>query len=52
MATDKRVKMKCSQCDRINYRIHKSNGPFEQGDKLELKKHCKWCETHTVHKEA
>lgn len=52
MATDKRVKMKCSQCDRINYRIHKSNGPFEQGDKLELKKYCEWCDTHTVHKEA
>ncbi len=43
------VKMKCDECDRINYRIHKSKGV--EG-KLELKKFCKWCKKHTLHKET
>jgi len=43
------VKMKCEDCGKINYRLHKSKGV--DGD-LELKKYCKWCKKHTQHKEA
>jgi len=44
------VKMKCTACKRINYYAHKSQGVV--GEKLELKKYCKWCKKHTLHKEA
>ncbi|MCK4520520.1 50S ribosomal protein L33 [Candidatus Parcubacteria bacterium] len=51
MATKKRpfVKMQCKICKRINYFTHKSKGMLEE--KLELKKFCKWCKKHTIHKE-
>jgi large subunit ribosomal protein L33 len=43
-------KMKCSECKRINYYTKKSKKMVEE--KLELKKYCKWCRKHTLHKEA
>ena len=43
------VKMQCEECKRINYFLHKSKGKKE---KLELKKFCKWCRKHTLHKET
>ena len=42
------VKMKCDECDRINYRLHKSK---QMEGKLELKKFCDHCQEHTSHKE-
>ncbi|HDY73446.1 MAG TPA: 50S ribosomal protein L33 [Candidatus Jorgensenbacteria bacterium] len=44
------VKMKCDGCSRINYRAHKNKKTVER--KLELKKFCRWCKKHTVHKEV
>jgi len=50
MATKKAfVKLKCEECGRINYAVKKSGGAE---NKLELKKFCKWCRKHTVHKET
>jgi len=47
------VKLQCTDCKRINYYVHKSKGKTGTGEKkLELKKFCKWCRKHTVHKEA
>jgi len=43
------IKIKCSVCDRINYYTRKKK-TIER--KLELKKYCKWCRKHTIHKEA
>jgi large subunit ribosomal protein L33 len=43
------IKFKCSTCRRINYWSRK-NVKLEK--KLELKKFCKWCRKHTVHKET
>lgn len=43
------VKMKCDECDRLNYTLHKSK---KVEGKLELKKFCKWCKKHTLHKET
>ncbi|PIP23715.1 MAG: 50S ribosomal protein L33 [Candidatus Nealsonbacteria bacterium CG_4_10_14_0_2_um_filter_38_17] len=51
MATKKQlIKLQCSECKRINYFTHKTKKTAEV--KLELKKFCKWCRKHTVHKEA
>ncbi|MFH1401482.1 MAG: 50S ribosomal protein L33 [Parcubacteria group bacterium] len=52
MATVKKpfLKMQCSICKSINYFTRKTK---KVGDKkLELKKHCKVCRKHTLHKEG
>jgi len=40
----------CTDCKRRNYTSvkNKKNDP----DRLEIKKYCKWCKKHTVHKET
>jgi len=47
------IKLQCTECKRINYYSHKSRGKNPGGSekKLELKKFCKWCRKHTLHKE-
>jgi len=51
MATKKPfVKLQCKDCKNINYFSHKSKKMADA--KLELKKFCKHCRKHTVHKEA
>jgi len=52
MATKKKtfVKLQCQECKRINYFTHKSKRMM--GRKLELKKFCKWCGRHVLHKEV
>ncbi|MBE3574769.1 MAG: 50S ribosomal protein L33 [Firmicutes bacterium] len=44
------VTLACDQCKRRNYQTtkNKKNDP----DRLEIKKYCKWCKTHTLHKET
>ena len=44
------VKMKCQECKRVNYYTPKSKKMI--GEKLELKKYCKWCRKHVAHKEG
>lgn len=44
------IKLQCDVCKRINYFTHKSKKMVEE--KLDLKKFCKWCRKHTVHKEG
>jgi large subunit ribosomal protein L33 len=43
------IKLQCQNCKRINYYPKKSKMMVEK--KLELKKFCKWCKKHIVHKE-
>ncbi len=43
------IKLRCVDCKRFNYYTRKKKS---LGRKIELKKHCKWCKKHTVHKEA
>lgn len=40
----------CTDCKQRNYASikNKKNNP----DRLEIKKYCKFCKTHTVHKET
>lgn len=42
--------MACTECKRRNYITKKSrtNDP----DRVSFKKYCKWCRTHTVHRET
>ena len=44
------MRLKCSECKRANYYIHKNKKTVER--KLEFKKFCSWCRKHTIHKEA
>ncbi|MEO0233454.1 MAG: 50S ribosomal protein L33 [candidate division WOR-3 bacterium] len=44
------ITMVCSECKRKNYMTTKNKK--KQTEKLELKKYCKFCRKHTLHKEA
>lgn len=44
------IKLKCSVCKRFNYWTRKNVKTVER--KIELKKYCKFCRKHTVHKES
>ncbi|OQX62913.1 MAG: 50S ribosomal protein L33 [Desulfococcus sp. 4484_241] len=44
------VSLACSQCKRKNYSTTKNKRTTP--DKLELKKYCRFCRQHTVHKET
>jgi len=46
------VKLACSVCKRINYRVIKSKGAIEKQKVLSFKKYCKVCRKRTVHKES
>ncbi|MGH2818483.1 MAG: 50S ribosomal protein L33 [Actinomycetota bacterium] len=52
LASDKRVHvtLECSQCKRRNYITSKSR--INNRDRIELKKYCRWCGSHTAHKES
>ena len=51
MATKKAfVKLQCTVCKKTNYFAKKSKTLVDK--KLELKKFCRWCRKHTVHKET
>jgi large subunit ribosomal protein L33 len=42
------ISLECSKCGNRNYRTSKQG---QGGFKLELKKYCRYCKTHTQHKE-
>jgi large subunit ribosomal protein L33 len=52
MATGVRVAitLACTECRRRNYQTQKSkrNSP----DRVEFKKYCRWCGSHTLHRET
>ncbi|MCH8049416.1 50S ribosomal protein L33 [Patescibacteria group bacterium] len=50
MSQDNLIKLECEQCHRINYNSRKNKKVIK--DRLELKKFCKWCKKHTLHKET
>ncbi|MDA2927924.1 50S ribosomal protein L33 [Acidobacteria bacterium AH-259-G07] len=43
------ISFQCTECKRKNYSSTKNRK--NQSGRLELKKYCKWCRHHTVHKE-
>jgi large subunit ribosomal protein L33 len=44
------VTMACTECKRRNYATKKNKG--NDPDRIELKKYCPWCRTHTLHRET
>ena len=52
MANDQRVKVTlvCSECKQRNYDTKKNKK--NTSDRLELKKYCRFCRKHTVHRES
>ncbi|UEX89930.1 50S ribosomal protein L33 [Staphylococcus ratti] len=45
----KKVPLNCEKCGNRNYHVPKSN---HHTTRLELKKFCATCQTHTLHKES
>jgi len=44
------ITFQCSQCKRRNYVSTKNRK--KTTEKLEVKKFCRWCRAHTLHKET
>ncbi len=44
------ITLACTQCKRRNYSTNKNRR--NTTERLERKKYCKFCHTHTVHKET
>ena len=45
-----KVKLACTECKQRNYDTTK-NKKTDTG-RIELKKYCRYCKTHTIHKET
>ncbi|MFH1171649.1 MAG: 50S ribosomal protein L33 [bacterium] len=50
MSQDNLIKLECTSCHRVNYFSHKNKKILK--NRLELKKHCRWCGKHVMHKET
>ena len=48
-SSERLIRLRCSACKRVNYYTRKNKKKVER--KIELKKFCRWCRKHTVHKE-
>ncbi|GAB6139216.1 50S ribosomal protein L33 [Halanaerobaculum tunisiense] len=44
------ITLACTECKRRNYSTTKNSS--NQRQRLELKKYCKFCKEHTLHKET
>ena len=44
------ITLECTECKRRNYTTTKNKKTATE--RLEMKKHCRWCHKHTVHKET
>jgi large subunit ribosomal protein L33 len=44
------ITLACSDCKRRNY--HSARDKRKSQTKLEIKKYCRWCRKHTLHKET
>ena len=44
------IQLACTECKRRNYTTTKNKRTMQ--DRLEMKKFCKFCKTHTPHKET
>ena len=49
MARDNIVKLRCPECKNVTHFTTRNKKKIKE--KLELKKHCKKCKKHTLHKE-
>jgi len=44
------ISLACTECKRRNYSTTRNKK--KSSERLELKKYCPWCRTHTAHKET
>jgi len=44
------IKLECTECGRTNYFSRKNKKTIKE--RLQIKKHCKWCKKHVLHKET
>lgn len=44
------ITLACEECKRRNYATVKNR--VNDRDRLELRKYCRWCRRHTLHKET
>ncbi|HTJ82940.1 MAG TPA: 50S ribosomal protein L33 [Polyangiaceae bacterium] len=52
MAERQRITLVCSVCQARNYQTTKAPKRTEVGTAIELKKFCKHCDKHTLHRES
>ena len=45
-----RIKLACGECKQRNYDTSKNK--HNNTERIELKKYCKFCKVHTVHRET
>jgi large subunit ribosomal protein L33 len=52
VASDRRVHvtLECTNCRRRNYITEKNR--HNNRERIELKKYCRWCTSHTAHRET
>lgn len=50
MSQENLIKFECTVCKRVNYFSSKNKKTLK--NRLELKKYCKYCKKHTLHKET
>jgi large subunit ribosomal protein L33 len=50
MSQENLIKLECTVCKRINYHTYKNKKTIKE--RLQLKKYCKYCKKHTLHKET
>ncbi|MCX6795364.1 MAG: 50S ribosomal protein L33 [Candidatus Falkowbacteria bacterium] len=50
MSQDNMIKLECTECKTVNYFSHKNKKTLKE--RLEMKKFCPGCGTHTMHKET
>ncbi len=43
------IELECTECGRRNYSTSKNT---RKRERLQVRKYCKWCRKHTVHKEV
>ncbi|MFH1781515.1 MAG: 50S ribosomal protein L33 [Patescibacteria group bacterium] len=52
MSQDRLTKMECTECKNVDHQTFKNKKKFANAPRLEMKKHCKFCKKHTLHKET
>jgi large subunit ribosomal protein L33 len=45
-----KITMACTECRHRNYTTEKSR--VNDRDRIELRKYCRWCSSHTLHRET
>ncbi|MFH1866642.1 MAG: 50S ribosomal protein L33 [Patescibacteria group bacterium] len=50
MSQDNLIKLECSECHQITHHTFRNKKKIKE--RLQLKKHCKWCKKHMLHKET